>query len=245
MTTTNMKSLKSAITMILMLLFSSCGTWYQATLNSRGISPEKKTYHITSSDSTILSTLEFKEYADVLKNRLNECGYMNVSPDESDIVILLDYNLGDTYLAGTYTGSYNYSTVNANTYVKSNTNASASANTKVSNSGVKTKAYGNSNTTTSVKTSGYSTGYTGTSSINTYKIPLLVRISAINKKSNETVWEVSVRDDLSRETQMQSVMPWLILSAQPYFGKSSHGEIVTKVNNTNAIKEQYNLIWPY
>lgn len=240
-----MKSLKLIISMALTLLFTSCGSWYQATLNSRGISPEKKNYYITSSDSTVLSTLEFKEYADVLKNRLNESGYVNTPPEESDIVILFDYYLGDTYLAGTYTGSYNYSTVNANTTIKSNTNASVSANTKATSSGVKTKAYGNSNTNTSVKTSGYSTGYTGTSSTNTYKIPLLVKISAIDKDSNETVWEISVRDDLYRETQIQSVMPWLILSTQPYFGKSSHGEIVTKVNNTKTIKEQYNLIWPY
>lgn len=231
--------------MVLTLLFTSCGTWYQATLNSRGISPEKKNYYITSSDSTVLSTLEFKEYADVLKNRLNELGYVNVAPEESDIIILLDYYLGEAYLAETYTGSYSYSTVNTNTSIKSNTNASASANTKATNSGVKTTAYGNSNTNTSAKTSGYSTGYTGTSSTNTYKIPLLVNISAIDKGSNETIWEVSVRDDLDRETQMQSVMPWLILSTQPYLGKSSSGEIVTKVNNTKAIKEQYNLIWPY
>lgn len=228
-----------------MLLLTSCGTWYQATLNSRGTSPQKKNYYITSSDSTVLSTLEFKEYADVLKNRLNESGYTDASPEESDIVILLDYYLGETYIAGTQIDSYSYSTVNANSTINSNTIASANANTKATNSGVKTKAYGNSNTNTYVKTSGYSTGYTGTSSTNTYKIPLLVKISAIDKDSNETVWEVSVRDDLYRETQLQSVMPWLILSTQPYFGKSSHGEIVTKVNNTKNIKERYNLIWPY
>ena len=240
-----MNSLKSIFFLMLTLLLTSCGTWYQATLNSRGISPENKNYYITSSDSTVLSTLEFKEYAEILKNRLNESGYMNTSPEESNIVILLDYYLGDPYLAGTYTGSYHYSTVNANTTIKSNTNASAKANTTATASGVKTKAHGNSNTNTSVKTSGYSTGYTGTSSTNTYKIPLIVKISAVEKDTNETVWEVSVRDDLYRETQIQSVMPWLILSTQPYFGKSSHGEIVTKVNNTRSIKEQYNLIWPY
>lgn len=240
-----MDSLKAIALLTLTLLLTSCGTWYQATLNSRGVSPEKKNYYITSSDSTVLSTLEFREYADVLKNRLNESGYINTSPEKSDIVILLDYYLGDTYLAETYTGSYNYSTVNANTTIKSNTSASAKANTTATASGVKTKAYGNSNTNTSIKTTGYSTGYTGTSSTNTYKIPLLVRISAVDKDTNETVWEVSVRDDLDRETQMQSVMPWLILSTQPYFGNSSHGEIITKVNNTKAIKEQYNLTWPY
>ena len=41
-------------------------------------------------------------------------------------------------------------------------------------------------------------------------------ISAVDNNSKEAYWEVIVKDELYSESQMQSVMPWLILSAQPY-----------------------------
>lgn len=227
------------------VLLSSCGTWYQASLNSRGVSPESKSYYITSSDTTIVKTLEFKEYAAVLKSRLNEIGYTESQPNDAAIAIIFDYHLGDTYLAGTTVGSYSYNTANVNTAIKSSTIATAKANTRIGNNKITTTASGKASTNGSIKTTGYSAGYTTSSATNTYRIPLLVMISAVDNNSREAYWEVIVKDDLCRETQMQSVMPWLILSAQPYFGRGTQGEITTKINNTKANKERYNLIWPY
>lgn len=229
----------------LSLLLSSCGTWYYSTLNSRGTTPVDKTYCISTSDTLLINTLEFREFAEVLKLRLNEVGYMEVLPSQAALTIFLDYQLGDMYLESVHTGSSTFSTANINTNIKSTTNANTSV--KVSSNGKSTNAYGsgNSSNNTIVKSNGYSTSYTGTTSTNSYKIPLLVSIYAVSNDNNEPIWEVIVRDDLTRETQMQSVMPWLILSAQPYFGKSSQGEITTKINNTREIKERYNLIWPY
>lgn len=240
-----MKSVLLTLLLLPILLLSSCGSWYQATLNSRGVSPEYKSFYITSSDSSLVKTLEFKEYATVLKNRLNEIGYTESLPNDAALAIVLDYQLGDTYLAGTTVGSYSYNTANINTAIKSTTTAIAKANTKVGNNKITTTASRKSSTNGSIKTTGYSAGYTTTSATNTYKIPLLVVISAVDNNSKETYWEVIVKDDLYRETQMQSVMPWLILSAQPYFGRGSQGEVTTKIDNTKANKEKYNLIWPY
>lgn len=230
---------------ILPLFLCSCGTWYYSTLNSRGFSPEAKTYFISSADSLLMKTLEFREYAEVLKQRLNEVGYVEVIPSQADLKIMLDYQLGDTYLEATYTGSSSFSTANVNTNINSNTNANVSIKGTANKNSAYVSGYGNASTYTSVKSTGYSTSYTGTTSTNSYKIPLIVSISAVERVSSDPVWEIIVRDNLSRETQMQSVMPWLILSAQPYFGKSTQGEITTKINNTKEIKERYNLIWPY
>ena len=47
-----------------------------------------------------------------------------------------------------------------------------------------------------------------------YKIPLLVTIRAFDNKTNKPIWEVLAKDELDRETQIQSVMPWLLSSIQ-------------------------------
>lgn len=101
------------------------------------------------------------------------------------------------------------------------------------------------NNSTSART--YGSPYYTNSNIehkNTYKIPLYVTIKAFDNKTEEPIWEVDVRDDLDRETQMQSAMPWLLLCTQEYIGKSSNGEQMVKIKNTTKIKAKYNLIWP-
>ena len=78
-----------------------------------------------------------------------------------------------------------------------------------------------------------------------YKIPLLVTIRAFDNKTNKPIWEVLAKDELDRETQIQSVMPWLLSSIQEYIGKNSNGEQTVKIMNTIKNKEKYNLAWPY
>lgn len=238
-----MKIMRLILFLVLPLLLSSCNSWYQAHLNSRGIAPEKKSYFLTSTDSTKTHSLEFKEYAAVLKTRLNDAGYTETSPNEADLIILFDYQLGDTFLAGSNTDSFTFS--NTNNYTSANSSSNANATVKTNANDNSTKASGNASNNTDIKSSGYSVSNTTTSSENTYRIPLLVFISAIENRSNEPIWEVIVRDDLDRETQLQSVMPWLILSAQPYFGKNSGGEIETRIYNKKSTREKYNLSWPY
>ena len=52
------------------LILTSCWSWYECTLNSRGSSPLEKTYFLTSPDSALNATLEFQEYAGRLKDNL-------------------------------------------------------------------------------------------------------------------------------------------------------------------------------
>jgi hypothetical protein len=72
-----------------------------------------------------------------------------------------------------------------------------------------------------------------------------VVIRAFERLTNEPVWEVVVEDDLDRETQMQTVMPWLFLAAKDYFGRSSNGEQTPHIRNTRENREIYQLVWPY
>ncbi|MBD5233593.1 MAG: hypothetical protein HDS65_05365 [Bacteroidales bacterium] len=233
--------------LFLLPLLCSCASlsWYETNLNSRGSMPDNKRYFISTSDSLLLNTLEFKEYAQLLKDRLNEDGYIEADPHQADLVIYLDYSLGERILSSTSTGSSTFSTAKFNTNVKSSSSANGSVRANASGNSVRAYGSGSSQKNTTLQSDAYSSAYTTTTSTNTYKIPLWVSICAVEKNTLEPVWEVQVFDTLYREAQLQSVMPWVILSVQPYFGKSSHGEKVSKVNNTRAIKEKYNLIWPY
>ena len=231
------------------LCLTSCGSWYYCTLNSRGSSPFDKTYYVMSPDSIVNSTLEFKEYASILKRYLNEIGYAESSPQKASLVIELDYGMGEAYLANSTTAARTYSSTYTNTNIKSKTNADASVKTSASAKNnqinIKTNANGNSNTNTKIGQTSNTYGSTTYGTTNTYKIPLLVTVRAFDNQSGEPIWEVTVKDELDRETQMQSVMPWLLLGVKDYIGKSSNGEQTVKIGNKKETKEKYNLIWPY
>lgn len=186
-----------------LILTTSCASGYFCTLNSRGITPSNKTYYINPIDSTATNYLEFQEYANILKARLNEIGYLENTPQEAFLRIQLQYDMKDPYLSQVDT---------------------------------KAKVYSSSSYT-------YTTGkQTETPK---YKIPILVTIRAFDNKTNTPIWEVTAKDELDRETQIQTVMPWLLSSIKNYIGKNSNGEQTVKIYNTKETREKYNLIWPY
>ena len=241
--------LKVVISTYFCLGLTSSSSYYYCTLNSRGSTPLEKTYYVTSSDSTINKSLEFKEYAEILKGHLNDVGYIESKDNNAAICIVLDYEMGETYLKGTTTIARTHSS----TYSKTNINSSSTANASVRTNAyanrnqlnVNTNGYGNSKTSTQIGQISNTYGRTTYGTTNSYKIPLLVSIKAYDSESREPIWEINVKDDLDRETQIQSVMPWLLLSTKEYIGKSSNGEQTVKINNSTENKEKYNLIWPY
>lgn len=211
------------------LLLSGCANSYYCTLNSRGVSPAEKTYYVAPQDSSMRYSLEFEEYATILKGHLNSSGYEEANYKTAALRIELGYGMREAYLESTSTS---YGTV-ANTYNNVKPISSASANTPALN-------HGNYNVTYTVPI-----GTGQGSATHTYKIPLYVAIRAFDTLTNKPVWEVVVEDDLDRETQMQTVMPWLFLSAKDYFGRNSNGEQTPHIKDTRENREMYQLVWPY
>lgn len=246
----NVKDIFSRVCIGLSCIFlTSCGSYYYCTLNSRGCSPSGKTYFLTSPDSTLNATLEFQEYAGILKGYLAELGYSESSSQDALLRIELKYSMGEAFLNNSTTTESTYSHTYGNTNIKSNTKADANIKTKVNANNnklsVNTKGYGESKTNTKIGQANNALSFTTYETQNTYKIPLLVSIKSFNNKSNNPIWEVVIKDDLKRETQMQSVMPWLLLGAKEYIGKSSNGEQTVKIDNKKEVKEKYKLVWPY
>ena len=215
------------------LLLSGCSNRYYCTLNSRGVSPSEKTYYVVPQDSAMEYSLEFNEYATILKEHLNSSGYEEANSTTAALRIELGYGMREAYLESSSTSSGIVTSTYNNVNISPNSPYNANAITPP-------LKYGN-----------YSVSYTvpvGTgqgSTTHTYIIPLYVVIRAFDTLTDKPVWEVVVEDDLDRETQMQTVMPWLFLSAKDYFGRSSNGEQTPRIRNTRANREMYQLVWPY
>lgn len=240
-----MRHMKTLLCLLMPMLLSSCGTGYYCTLTSRGTEPNVKTYYLSSTDSVWATSLEFKEYAQSLKSRLNEKGYVETSPEVAELCILLDYQLGQAYLASSSSNSNTYASTN--TTVNGKTSAYGTANATASTQGNKTKASStaSNSTNSNYNVASYGNSSTSTLTQNTYLQPLYVSIVAVDNIGKQQMWEVILNDNVSRESQVASVMPWMFLCAQPYFGTSSNGEVSSRVYNTKKIREQYNLVWPY
>ena len=205
------------------LLLSGCANSYYCTLNSRGVSPAEKTYYVAPQDSSMRYSLEFEEYATILKEHLNSSGYEEANYKTAALRIELGYGMREAYLESTSTTSG----IVTNTSTQNFGNYSVTYTIPIGNS--KEPAAGTSQGSTNI-------GQSRT---------LYVVIRAFDTLTNEPVWEVVVTDELDRETQMQTVMPWLLLSAKDYFGRSSNGEQTPQIRNTTENRETYQLVWPY
>ena len=81
-----------------MLLLSGCANTYYCTLNSRGVSPAEKTYYVAPQDSSMRYSLEFEEYATILKGHLNSSGYEEAGYKTAALRIELGYGMREAYL---------------------------------------------------------------------------------------------------------------------------------------------------
>ena len=80
------------------LLLSGCANTYYCTLNSRGVSPSEKTYYVAPEDSDMEYSLEFQEYAEMLKTHLNSSGYEEANYKTAALRIELGYGMREAYL---------------------------------------------------------------------------------------------------------------------------------------------------
>lgn len=211
---------------IFISLLCSCNSSFYCYLNSRGGQPEDKTYFVTTRDSLLNSSLEYREYLQQLSARLNEVGYIETDSISAAIKVVFEYNLGN--LCTREESVSGYKTVITQT--------PATTTTTISTSG----------TLSFSSTPGYSkvTRVPVTKTHSVSEIPLTVHIFANENLSNEPIWDVVISDVVQRVTQVPAVVPYLILCAKDYFGKDSVGEQRVIVKQLDAV-EKYGLIWPY
>ena len=225
-------------------LFSSCkGNWYYCAVSGFGEAPVRNTYYIIPIDSNLIDNLEYREYATILRTRLDEKGYIQTSPRDAALCIRFGYYMKDKQYAGTDTWSGGGSFTSGTITSKTNANARGSATTVANNNRLTTNAKVNGSSSTSV---GYNQ-YTSTTNYSTseaiYQHDIGCFIEAFDAKNMSPIWQVEVRDQLKSNlhNSFRKVMPWMIAAAQKYFGRSGEEQVVITEKEGKTI----GLVWPY
>lgn len=211
------------------ILLNGCTPYitYVCYLNSMGSSPQEKTYYITSGDILLDKSLEYKEYFNHLNLRLSELGYVQTDSTDASLKILFNYKIGEQKVHKKSVSSLEPVTIR--TSPTSTTTLSGTQLTFSSTSG--------STTTTLVPK---------TSNMETIKYPVSVEISAVDAATNDAIWEITIVDEVERETQIPTMIPYLILCAKDYFGINTQGEKRATITiKKEEAEDKYGLIWPY
>lgn len=205
-------------------LISGCSNSFYCYINALGTTPNEKTYYVTTEDSVLDARLDYKEYFQHLEARLNEAGYVE-DMSHASLKVIFELKIGKPYSQTT------------SRYVSRivTTTIPASSSTTITPSGpIFTSTYGERETSVVPQRV----------VDEVQKTPIVVRITAVDTSNNEPVWEVNVWDEVDRETQIPTIMPWLLACAKDYFGRSSIGEKRVILNAQEA-QITYGLQWPY
>ena len=83
-------------------VLSSC-SYFVCTISSYGITPVEKSYYIAAAEPSLDEDLEFQEYANILRLRLNEKGYVETNSQDANLCMYLSYYVGEDQLNSTTT----------------------------------------------------------------------------------------------------------------------------------------------
>lgn len=227
-------------------ILSSCGTYYWCNVNAFGSSPKELTYHVVPEDSTLINDLEYQEYAEQLKMRLNEVGYIETPASSAALCIILSYYIGEEKYIGSNTSVSTNNFDFTNGKINSNTHISGTgkATTFMKDNSVNTKAKVNtaSSTNTQIKQKNQGFTFSRSSTQAEYETPIGCKITALNNQDMKPIWSVEITDKLTQySSSFRSYMPWMIYAAQSYFGKSGESRIEIK----RAEGEAKGLKWFY
>ena len=234
--------LVSFLTIMMVSMLTSCGQWYYCTVSGFGSKPLEMTYYIEPIDSNLNDNLEFHEYANMLKERLNETGYKDTNPEVAALCIRFGQFIGDKEFAGTNTLSGGFSLANGNITSNTKANVSGNATTNVYDNRATTTVRANGSSSTKINTQQRTNTFNYSRTTAEYVSDIGCYIEAIETRNWKPIWSVEVKDYLRDNQSFRKVMPWMIASAQTYFGQN--GEGVVKITEKEG-RKQKGLVWPY
>lgn len=234
--------------LFVMIAVSGCSTeqFFYCTVSGYGSTPSAKSFYITPMDTVPYETLEYEEYSQELMRRLEDCGYLSTTPDSADICIYFDYMVGPKEVVGqsTTTRTSSVSFTNGNQYAKTNGSGIISSQTKLNSGTLKTGVNANAKSAQRVYGNQLTSSFGSVTTGNTLLYARDVRcfIRAVDVKSKKDIWLVEIDDVLKGSNSLRRVIPWLLTSAQGYFGKS--GESIVKITRKDGERNR-GLVWPY
>ncbi len=241
-----MKSLNYIIWSMLSVLVCSCSDYFWCSVSGYGTIPLERTYYIEPMDSFLVDDFQYKEFEQSLVKRLNESGYIETDKESAALCIRFGYSVGERELKGVSSysmsnrSSYSFGTLTSNTKATGRTNVASTVNGNTINTYANTKA--NAKTTANVNQYSFSGNRTQGYTEPIYKQPILCVVEAFESISSNPVWKVEAKDELPDNSSLRKVMPWILASAQQFFGKSGEQNVVIKRKEG---EKQKGLIWPY
>ena len=233
---------KVLICVVCTAILSSCNAQCYYSVNGFGSTPQEKTYYLEPKDANLYDNLEYSEYAEVLKKRLSESGYIEVNSESAALCIRFGYNLGDKELVGINSASRSSSWTNGESTLKSNTYANGTSQTNLYGSSATAQANAKVSSSATTNTTQNTNTTTYSSSTAIYSQEARCYIEALKVSDMKPVWTVEVSDNISKgRTTFRKLMPWLITAAQFYFGKSGEEQVYI----SNKVQKEKGLEWPY
>lgn len=224
------------------VLLSSCSyKQFYAAVTSRGTIPDDTSYYISHDMGEDVDYLEFKEYAQLLKNNLNDIGYHSQNETSAKLNIHLNYYIGNKEVVSSSSSTSNYS-VNSTTW-KGTSNKNTTSNATASAIGFSNYATAsgsgtsNTKTTANVNKNSYTYGGSSTSTTTEAGSPCYLILEAVNTTNNLPEWKVEIEGFIDSPSSFPKVMPWMMLVAKWYIGKTYSGKV--EVQTTNFL--HYNL----
>lgn len=241
-----MKKMHLIILCIISFFACGCSDYFWCSVSGYGTTPQNKTYYVEPIDSSFVNDFQYIEFEQLLKERLNESGYIETAKESAALCVRFSYFIGERELKGissysmTNGSSYSFGTVTSNTKTARNTNTISNINGNTIKTNAATKA--NSKTTTKGSQFTYSGNRTQGYSEPTYKQPVLCIVETFESSDLKPVWKVEAKDELPDNSSLRKVMPWILSSAQQLFGKNGEENVIIKRKDGERNK---GLIWPY
>ena len=234
------KSLRLILSVLAILLYTTnanAGMWddFFASVTSRGTEPTVKTFYLQPHESMEgVDYLEFQEYANSLKLRLKELGYIETNKENAFLLIKLGYYIGQKEVIST-TSSSSSSSIS---YGRTNINSMKSTNSKASGSVVgfsdmaiaSSSGSSSSNSKTQINNQVFSYGDSSTTTKIENGIPCFLRLEAIEMKSNIPQWTLDMEVIIDQISRFPNIFPWMCLVSKWYIGHSFSG--IVEINNT-------------
>ncbi len=241
-----MKTLHFFFLSVLVFFYCSCSDYFWCTVSGYGTTPIEQTYYIEPMDSSLIDDLQYREFEQILKKRLEEIGYLETTRESAALCVRFGYYVGERELKGVSSYSmsnssgFSFGTITSNSKAmgKANVVSNVTGNTRTTNVATNAK----SKTKTDINQFSFSGNRTQGYTEPIYKQTITCIVEAFDSSKSEPVWKVEAKDELSDDSSLRKVMPWIISSAQQLIGKSGEEKVVIKKKDGEKLK---GLNWPY
>lgn len=213
--------------MVVAVSFVGCGMFhdifeesYHCTVNTIGNQDIGMKYYVETNFPEGVNKLVTREYKKDLNAVMENSGYRNVDEDEANIRVVYSYNLGEVVVRD-YMKTVTTSEWQPGTQSTTVTDVNSKSNNREQKSSESTQVV------TTHTTQGKYVNREKLVNVHEEKQSVTITIEAYDVKDNELIWATTISDnpDVAIVKDLRKYMPIYLLSAMPYLGKDTKGDL--------------------